>query len=145
MVAELVAEMIRQDSSIQCPYIKTMKQLLNQFADDMDLSTKYDQASLTAVLDHLERFRSSTGFTLSYDKTTVMRIGSLKDSDAELYSQKKLNWTNDSITVLGVEVVNGTVEALLERNYAPIVLKVKNILSSWDEQEHKPNWESEHD
>ena len=129
--AKLVAEMIRQDIHINSPWIKSVKQLLNQFTNDMDVSIKHDQTSYTRVLTHLEKFRESTGFTLSYEKTTVLRIGSLRKSNAKLYSQKELHWTNDSINVLGIEIGNEEENILLAKNYDPVLKKASEITSSW--------------
>ena len=130
-VAELIATMIRNDNVIESAWIKHFKQLLNQFADDMDVSIKFHQESLNNVLNHFERFCASTGFTLSYDKTTILRIGSLRKSDAKLYTPNQIQWTNDAINVLGVEIVNGDCETLLARNYEQVIQKAKTVLSSW--------------
>ena len=131
VVAELIACMLREDTHIKSAWIHEVKQLLNQFADDMDVSIKEDQESMDRVFQHLEAFRKSTGFTLSYDKTTIMRIGSLKEADAKLYTPNHIQWTNDSINVLGLEIVNGDTEQLLAQNYKPLMQKAKGILDSW--------------
>ena len=102
-VAELLAVSIHTESRIRGIFVKEILHLLNQFADDLD-SCIADEASLQALLDKFEQFRQSTGFTLSYEKTTVYRVGSLKNSSAKMYTEKEMNWTSESINVLGVEI-----------------------------------------
>ena len=127
-VAELVAQILRADPEIDSAWIKKVKQLLNQFADNMDISIKNNQHSLSRVIQHLENFRASTGFTLNYDKTTVLRVGSIQNADAKLYTPRKLQWTNDSINVLGVQVSAKTTEQVLNGNYLSVMSRSQQIL-----------------
>ena len=69
-----------------------------------------------------------SGFTISYDKTTLDRIGSLRHSNATLYNLSQIAWTNKDINVLGVTVAH---ENILEKNYEGIVKKVAQTLNSW--------------
>ena len=43
---------------------------------------------------------------LSYDKTTLYRIGSLRHSDARMYNIDQFAWSNKDITVLGVQIAH---------------------------------------
>ena len=131
-VAELLAIALRKDETIEGVYVKDVLNFLNQYADDMDVSLKYSEKNLNRVLEHIEKFHSSTGFLLSYEKTTIYRVGSLKKSKAELYTPKKMNWTSDKINVLGVDITNGgTDKVLLTTNYEDLVTKSEQICNSW--------------
>ena len=90
VVAELLANSLRDDVAIKGVYVKDIRQFLNQYADDMDICLAYDQRSLERVLNHINIFQKSTGFKLNYDKTTVYRVGSLAKSAAKLYTQHDL-------------------------------------------------------
>ena len=63
-----------------------------------------EQESFDEIFKTLHRFRQEIGFRINYDKTTVYRMGSLKDSNAVLYTQKNLNWTNIGVNVLGIYI-----------------------------------------
>ena len=58
-----------------------------------------------------------------------MRIGSLWQTNARLYSMKQLFWSDGPIKILGV-FIHAQVEVLLEENYSSIVDKIKNILAA---------------
>ena len=77
-VAEILAINLRQNKHIHGVVIDGLENLLNQFADDMDVSSMYTQESLDNVLDTIDSFHHSTGFTLNYDKTKLYRVGSLE-------------------------------------------------------------------
>ena len=53
----------------------------------------------------------------------------MQDSDARLYTQKPLAWTNDGFEVLGITITHRS--DLLERNYNPMIAKYRAILKSW--------------
>ena len=94
----------------------------------MDVFTLCKEGSIKALYNELEAFRLQSGFTVSYDKTTLYRIGSLRHSDAKLYGLDQYIWSNKDITVLGVTIAH---EQLLEKNYNGILKKVKDTVSAW--------------
>ena len=130
VIAELLANNIRKDADISGIFIREIEQLLNQYADDMDVGMENSETSLNAALNQIERFRRSTGFTLNYDKTTIYRVGSLAHTCARLYTEKQLTWTSETINVLGVDIYQNT-EQLIKVNYDKIVRKCDSILGSW--------------
>ena len=130
-VAEILAINLRNNVEIKGIPIQDVINLLNQYADDMDVSSLYDQQSLNAILKELELFQKNTGFEVNYDKTSIYRIGSLKNSDAKLYTQKEISWTNDPVNVLGIWICNDF-EARVDRNYELILQKMKDIFKAWE-------------
>ena len=84
----------------------------------------------TGFLALIGEFHENTGFTLSYEKTTVYRIGSLANSDAKLYSEKAMNWASGTINVLGIDIYQ--TEEELQKNYEKVVSKAKQVIDSWE-------------
>ena len=104
--------------------------LLSQFADDMDMSLEADQINLETVFAKFDLLHRLTGLTTNYDKTKNYQIGSLKNSESKLITQKTVSWTNEPINVLGVWIdhENNIVQKL---NYEPVLVKMKQILNNW--------------
>ena len=71
-----------------------------------------------------------SGLRVNYHKTTVYRIGSIKDSDAKFYSANKIKWTNDPINVLGFWISNESKE-VFDKNFEPLIQKMKTVLELW--------------
>ena len=128
--AEILAIELRGDEQIEGFSINDIKNLLGQYADDMDIYLLYKQESLARVMQHLERFKMQSGFCVSYEKTNIYRIGSLKGSKAELYTHPQIRWTSDPISVLGIKITSDDEEAI-RLNYDPIMDKMKGIFKSW--------------
>ena len=129
LCAETIAIEIRSSKEISGIIVGDLEYLLNQYADDMNTSSEYDQKTLNHLLESLEWFRLNTGFTISYEKTTIMRIGSLRRSEARLYTQMPIAWTNDPVNILGIRVNDSESELL--KNYTCLLDKCQAILSSW--------------
>ena len=122
VIAEILAIALRENKDIEGININTIRNLLNQFADDMDIFSMCTEKSLKAIMQQLQNFRQQSGFTVSYDKTTIYRIGSLRHSNARLYNIDELTWSCQDITVLGVTIAH---EDILAKNYEQIVEKPK--------------------
>ena len=85
VIAEILALSLRANQNIKGVTISDIQNLLNQFADGMDIFSENTEISIKSILEELERFKWQSGFTISYEKTTLYRIGSLKYSNAQLY------------------------------------------------------------
>ena len=112
--------------------LKTIRNLLNQFADDMDVFTLCTEGSIRALYKELKDFYYQSGFKVSYDKTTLYRIGSLRHSCAQLYDIDEYHWSNKDITVLGVKVSH---EDIIEKNYDELIEKATKLLTAWQNRQ----------
>ena len=84
--------------------------------------------SIEQIFYEINQFHLHSGFELSYEKTTMYRIGSLRFSSAEMYDQSQVAWSNQDINVLGVQVAHGDI---VQKNYNSMPKKIKSILDSW--------------
>ena len=128
VIAEILALSLRHNQDIEGVSIADILNLLNQFADDMDIFSLATEKSLKAIHGELNQFHNQSGFTVSYDKTTLYRIGSLRHSNAEMYGLDQFAWSNTDITVLGVTISH---EDIVERNYKEMPKKIRSILNAW--------------
>ena len=94
----------------------------------MDIFSLCNEKSISQILKELNDFRAHSGFTVSYDKTTLYRIGSLRHSDAQMYDLEQFKWSNKDITVLGVTIAH---EDLMSKNYDSICQKTEKVLKAW--------------
>ena len=128
VIAEILALSLRSNNAIEGITIADIRNLLNQFADDTDIFSAATESSIKALHKELQDFRKQSGFTVSYDKTTLYRIGSLRHSDAQMYNIDEFKWSNQDIQVLGVTISH---EDIVYKNYIPLVEKTKGILNAW--------------
>ena len=132
ILVETMAIELRKHEDIRPLTVNGVKQLLNQYADDADVSSEFEQKSLDAIIDVLDDFQMHSGLTVNYDKTSIYRIGSMKSSNARLYTTKPLAWTNEGITVLGTRITHKDITKI---NYDPIMDKISSTLSKWSSRD----------
>ena len=128
VIAEILALSLRANTDIEGITIRNIRHLLNQFADDMDTFSMCNETSIRGMFNQLEAFRLQSGFTISYEKTSLYRIGSLRHSNARMYNIEEVKWTNEDISVLGIKIAH---ENIVEKNYQDIIAKVKSTLYAW--------------
>ena len=128
--AEIMAIMLRDNKSVKGIPVKDFLNTLGQYADDADIFSIYDQGSINTIFQILEEFRMLSGFALNYDKTTILRIGSLKDANASLFTQRTVAWTNEPINVLGVWV-SSDFPKIMDKNFNEIIEKMEKVLNKW--------------
>ena len=128
--AEILAILLRENKEIKGFNINNFSSILGQFADDMDMYLLFEKGTINNVVKTLNSFQQNLGFKVNYDKTTVYRIGSLRNSEAKIYTQPMLNWSNNPIEVLGVRITHDKGD-LARINYENIIQKSTGILTNW--------------
>ena len=118
LCVQLLSIRIKNNERIKGLQIGDQTQLLNQYADDTDAFSENDQESLDCLIKELDFFQEQSGLCVSYEKTSIYRIGSLRNSNARLYTAKPLAWTSEGINVLGIYVTY-SYESLMEKKLLP--------------------------
>lgn len=94
------------------------------------LSPLNRQDQLDELLFEYTEFQQFAGLKINYNKTEVMRMGSIKFTNAQLYSMFPLHWSDGPIRILGVDIFP-TWQETIQKNFDEIITKVKNTFSSW--------------
>ena len=129
--AEVLAIKLRENPNINGIQIGNFDKILGQFADDLDMYLPHKTSMLNKAMYELDKFQKNSGFKINYNKTTIYRIGSLKKSDAKIYTQPMLTWSNEPPNILGVFITTDSKETLTKINYDPIIQKMEAVLKQW--------------
>ena len=127
ILAECLAIQIRSNVNIQGISTETQMHTLNLFADDTNATGHANQANLDELLQEFDNFHTHSGLLINYEKTTLYRISSQQNLP-ELFTKKQIAWQDEGMQVLGVYI---TERNPLEKNYRPILDRVKGILDLW--------------
>lgn len=100
-----------------------LEKMFGLFADDIWAVILGTQQNLDTLLEYFYNFMHISGLELNYDKTQIMRIGSLRNSNTQFYSLKNLFWV-DGIKILG------TRQFLLD-NYQGMLDKLLKLTMIW--------------
>ena len=97
----------------------------------MDLYCKDTEKNISEISRTLSAFCNMSGLKVIYDKTTIYRIGSCKESEAKKYCTK-MRIEMEKINVLGIWISKRNV---MELNYDPLITKIKAIFQSWSNRQ----------
>ena len=117
------------------PHIKGIKMgsevehIISQFADDTNLFLMYSESCINAAISTLVHIENSTGLKISYKKTKIYRIGSLRHSNAKCYTVKPISWSDGDIDMLGVVISNA--EKQNTKGFYHLLNKVENVSKTW--------------
>ena len=133
-VGELLAQEIRNNSRIKGIHIhkNDVSNVISQFADDTALFLMYSETVLQEAINTLTRIECNTGLKISYEKTNIYHIGSLKNNNAKIYTQKNLNWTDGDIEMLGIKIRNNDCQD--NRQYNQIIDKMADVAMNWKDR-----------
>ena len=62
-------------------------------------------------------------------KTTIYRIGSLKGTDAKIYTNKSFTWSDEDIDMLGMKISNAEVQNC--KQYDVCLDKIQKVAETW--------------
>ena len=133
-IVEILGAKIRASEEIEgIPCDGTVVKKLEQYADDIWVSMKHKKSCYQALFKILHDFAKFSGLKANYDKTEVLRIGSLRLSDARFYSDFPLQWTDGPIKILGIWCTSDP-DLMLKINFEKTLDKAANICKIWSKR-----------
>ena len=134
----MLAVAIRNDpnlkgiSILNCDVEKEIK--ISFYADDTTLLLPGKEEVLRQATGIFNKFRISSCLTLNLSKCEVLRIGSLRNSNAPLCSELNLRWANHNVSALGV-VFSTNQNTIKKLNYEPQLEKIQNVSNMWRDRD----------
>ena len=127
---EILAHLLLHDPNIHGLDLNGVHNVLAQFTDDTSVYLKFERLCVNTFINILTCVEEQMGLKVSYDKTTIYKIGSLAHSDATIYTRKNFKWSNDPIETLGVTIdLDGTGNN--EANFKVAMQKMRGVCSTW--------------
>lgn len=129
--SQYLTSLIKNNADIKGVLMHGVNHVISQFADDTDLFLRFEIDTLLQVCRTLDIVYKNIGFKVNYDKTTIYRMGSVKNSNAMLYTGKPFKWTNSPPNVLGVDISLYDDRASVDGNFLALIKKSEAILHQW--------------
>ena len=92
---EILAHLILNNPNIKGIDFGGIQKILSQFVGDMAAFLSYDRLTLEEFSLSLMKVEHNLGLKVSYDKTSIYRVGSLYNTNAKLITQKDFHWTSN--------------------------------------------------
>ena len=128
VIAEVLGQKLRQNDSIQGIGLGNKQKKHGQYADDIWASIIATEQNVHNLFKEIDEFTRCTGLNVNYNKTQVLRIGSLRNTDAKCYAERQLHWS-DHVKILGIEI-HSEVEKTL-KSYQQVLEKIQKVCEVW--------------
>ena len=128
---EIMAHLIKNNKYIRGIKMgkSEVEHVITQFADDTALFLVYEDRTLLEALETFSYIHKHTGLQISYEKTCIYRIGSIKNSNAKLYTIRPMQWSDGDISMLGVTIKNKEFQD--NTDFETSIDKMSNISNLW--------------
>ena len=130
---QVFADILQNNTQINGILAQQIQNLLAQFADDTTLFLHGSDGNVQAVTEVLMYAHQNLGLQVNFDKTTIYRIGSMKQTNAKYYVQSTYAWDDPPIYTLGV-YVSENINHMARLNFLPVLEKAKETLQAWQQR-----------
>ena len=130
-IAEILAIQIQKNKDVKGIRIGDHTETVSQYADDTMILSMFDQRSVQAIINELEKFYQNTGLQANYEKTTIYRVGQIRGSKKTLKLTKNFKWSNENISALGVIMPIDSLQEVEEINMNETIEKVRQTINTW--------------
>ena len=134
-IVEALGEKIRQEEDMEGINIGVAghKKKLAQYTDDLWVAMLHKRKFYQALFKILEAFKNFCRLRANYDKTEIMRMGSLCGTNATYYSELLIIWTDGPIKILEL-ICDGRPSIMRDMNFQATLNKEQAKLKIWSKQ-----------
>lgn len=131
LIIQILNMKIAQNENIKGITIGTNEIKSGLCADDIWNSVQFNENTFQELLFEYEEFQDYVGLQVNYDKTEILRIGSLQKTDARFISTLPLKWSDGPIKILGTWI-SPSYETMIHINYDDMLQGAASIFRIWD-------------
>ena len=135
--AEILSLMIRNNNFIKGIDIRGKENLLTQFADDTTLCLDGTERSFEEAIRTIRKFAVMSGLRMNNEKTQIIFIGSLKNSNIRYMRDENFIWNPGTWKILGILFSTNT-EMIVGINYQNKLEDIRRILNRWKKRKLTP-------
>ena len=128
---EILSATLLNDSEITGIKINGKEFKSTMFADDATFAMDGSLKSFQKLLCILDDFKLISGLKLNVNKTTILRVGSLKYTNIQHLKNLRFLWTSNSAKTLGI-IFSNDKQKLIENNLIPKLNDFVNCLKRWN-------------
>ena len=133
LCVEILAILIKNNENIKGIRVGDKEFVISHYADDTSLILDGSEVSLKYALLTLKFYAKISGLGVNIDQTSVIWIGSMRNSNRILCSEYELNWVKDKFSLLGV-TLSTNLENVVRMNFDEKLSMLRSILTSWSKR-----------
>ena len=137
LCVEILAIMIRNNKSITGVNINNVEYKISQYADDTEFILNGDRRSFEKCIETLNEFSKISGLFVNNCKTSVIWLGSRKNSKIKFLKHLGMEWNPKKFKILGVWFTNDLVD-MESINFSEKFEEIKKLIDLWTKRTLTP-------
>lgn len=137
LCAEIMSILIRQNVKIKGIQMNELEVLLSQFADDTNVCLDGSEESFNECMRVLRQFSDMSGLKINFEKTNVVWIGRMKNSNIRYLRDENFCWNPGTFRILGILFCIDT-DRMIELNYDGKLMTIRRDLHKWNKRQLTP-------
>ena len=130
LCSEFLTLKIKTSTQIEGIKVLNKEHRLNQYADDTSLFLKAYEENLKKCLKILSWFHKISGLKINIQKTKVIRIGPIRETDRRFCRENDLEWVH-KFTSLGIDYDVLDIENITEYNIEGKLKSMQKLIQVW--------------
>ena len=130
LCSEFLTLKLKTSIDIEGIQVLNKEHRLNQYADDTSLFLKAYKRNLKNALDILTWFYRVSGLKINIQKTKVICIGPIRETDRRFCRENNLEWVH-KFTSLGIDYDVLNIENITEYNITEKIKSMQNLIQVW--------------
>ena len=130
LCSEFLTLAFKESNLVEGLTIQRKEHRLNQYADDTSLFLKASERNLRNSLDILQWFYFKSGLKINIQKTKVIRIGPIRETDRRFCRENNLDWVS-TFTALGIEYNVLDISNIADHNILLKLDSMEKLMRLW--------------
>ena len=135
--AEVLSLLIRENNYIKGIKVENQEILLSQFADDTNVCLDGSEQSFREIINLLKGFAQMSGLKMNFEKTNVIWIGSMKQSQIRYLRDENFCWNPGIFRILGIQFCMD-LKNITNINIQGKLHDIQKILNRWSKRDLSP-------
>ena len=130
IMIEILSHLLRQNKDIQGFKLFDKHVKLTAYADDVTIFMDGTQKDLATTCSVLDSFNKISGLKVNYEKSAILRIGTLRNTQVRYCTERRFAWTSKGTKTLGIYFTNDT-NNITEMNMIDRIKQISTLLDKW--------------
>ena len=135
--AEVLSHVIREMDVIRGIEVHGEEAKVSQYADDTTLLLREDVQTITSVIRVLKWFKNVSGLDINKEKTKVVKLGALRDSNIKWQGKFGFNWST-KFEILGIHYDMTKLNAITDLNIQRKLGEIQQLIRIWSSRNLTP-------
>ena len=142
LCGEILSKLLMENDVIKGIKVNDREALLSQFADDTALFLDGSKESFEQSIKTLSKFAKISGLTINNEKTSVIWLGSKKNSRDRYLRDMNFTWDpggeiNSNFKYLGI-IFSTNTDQIVQLNYGSKLNEIQKLLRTWSKRSLTP-------